>query len=98
MPRFRKLNSKAQVEINTGFGVNASDYGGRFINKNGDANIEKTGLGFFEKISWYHTLLKLTAWKFISIIFIFFITINLLFAAIYYAIGVKNLSGVVYSS
>jgi inward rectifier potassium channel len=98
MSRFRKLNSRAKVEINTGVGVNASDYGGRFINKNGDANIEKKGLGFFEKISWYHTLLKLPAWQFIAVIFIFFITINLLFAVIYYAIGVKNLSGIVYSS
>ena len=33
MALLRKLNSKAKAEVNTGFGVNPSDYGGRFVNK-----------------------------------------------------------------
>jgi hypothetical protein len=41
MAFLRKLNLKAKAEINTGFGTNASDYGGRFVNKNGQANIKK---------------------------------------------------------
>ena len=35
MALLKKLNIKAKPEINTGFGVNSSDYGGRFVNKNG---------------------------------------------------------------
>ncbi len=35
------------AEINTGFGINVSDYGGRYVNKDGYANIEKEGVGFF---------------------------------------------------
>ena len=62
MALLRKINSKAQATINTGFGVNPSDYGGRFVNKSGKANIEKSGIGFFEKMSLYHTLLTLTTW------------------------------------
>ena len=46
MALLRKINSKAKAEINTGFGANASDYGGRFLNKSGKANIEKKGIEF----------------------------------------------------
>ena len=98
MSRFRKLNPKAKSEINTGFGVNPSDYGGRFVNKDGNANIEKSGIGFFEKMSLYHTLLNLPAWEFFLLIFIFFIVINLLFAVVYLLIGVDHLGGVVSNS
>lgn len=91
---FRKENSKAQAEINTGFGTNSSYYGGRFINKNGRANIEKRGIGFFEKTSWYHTMLLMPKWKFFLSIIVFYIAINLLFAAMYFFMGVNNFGGI----
>jgi inward rectifier potassium channel len=93
MALLRKINSKAKTEINTGFGANSSDYGGRFVNKNGKANIQKRGLPFFERISWFHTMLAVPRWKFLFIIFCFFILVNFIFASIYYINGVENLSG-----
>ncbi|MDQ6755856.1 MAG: ion channel [Bacteroidota bacterium] len=98
MSLLRKINSLAKSEINTGFGINTSDYGGRFVNKEGNANIEKRGLGFLERVSWYHTMLALSRWKFFSVIFLFYILVNLLFAVIYYLIGVNHLSGTVSNS
>jgi len=71
MSLIRKLNTKAKTEINTGFGVNSSDYGGRFVNKSGRANIQKRGIPFLERISWYHTMLAVPRWKFLGIIFTF---------------------------
>src|SRR5665213_476628 len=91
MATFRKINSKAKPEINTGFGMNSSSYGGRFINKDGRANIEKTGISLLEKISWYHTMLLLPRWKFLLTIILFYICVNLLFGGIYLAIGVRSL-------
>lgn len=91
MARIHNINSKAKPEINTGFGVNATNYGGRFINKNGRANIEKKGISFLEKISWYHTMLLLPRWKFFLIIVLFYICINLIFGTIYLLIGVQGL-------
>lgn len=91
MAKIRKINTKLKAEINTGFGTNPSNYGGRFVNKDGGANIEKSGLSFLEKISWYHTMLLLPRWKFFSIIVLFYIIINLLFAAVYFLIGVESL-------
>ena len=93
MALLRKLNLKAKTEINTGFGANASDYGGRFVNKNGQPNIKKIGVNFFERISWYHAMLAIPRWKFLFIIFAFFFIANFVFACIYYFIGVEHLSG-----
>jgi len=93
MALLRKINTKAKTEINTGFGANASDYGGRFVNKNGKPNIEKRGVNFFERISWFHSMLSLPRWKFFTLIFAFYVIVNLLFAVIYYFVGVEHLSG-----
>ena len=94
MALLRKLNTKAKTEINTGFGANASDYGGRFVNKNGQPNIKKKGVNFLERISWYHSMLALPRWKFIILIFSFYIIVNFVFACIYYAAGVEHLNGI----
>ncbi|MFZ1784709.1 MAG: ion channel [Ferruginibacter sp.] len=93
MALLRKINAKAKTEINTGFGINASDYGGRFVNKNGNPNIEKRGVQFFEKISWFHSMLELPRWKFFALIFAFYVIVNFLFALIYYFMGVEHLTG-----
>ncbi|HEU4497019.1 MAG TPA: ion channel [Flavobacterium sp.] len=89
-----KINKRAKAEANTGFGANASSYGGRFINKDGSANISKTGISFLGSISWYHTMLSMPRWKFLLVIFSFYLSINFLFASIYYLIGIENLNGV----
>lgn len=93
MALLRKLNTKAQTELNTGFGTNASDYGGRFVNKSGQPNVEKTGISFLAGISWYHTMLAMPRWKFLLLLFTFFISANFIFAGVYYFVGVEHLSG-----
>lgn len=89
----RKINPKAKSEINTGFGVNSSDYGGRFLNKNGQPNIEKKGVGYFEKLSWYHVLLEMPRWKFFLTIVSFYLGVNLIFSAVYYFLGLQEFGG-----
>lgn len=92
----KKAITNSQGEMNTGFGSNAADYGGRFLNPDGSPNIIISDIGRFEKISWYHTMLGLKNWKFLVLIVSFFISINLVFALVYYAMGVEHLSGMVY--
>ena len=94
MALLQKINKNAKAENNTGFGANSQNYGGRFINKNGNANIQKVGISFLEGISWYHTMLKIPRWKFFFIIILFYFIVNLFFASIYMFIGVENLRGV----
>lgn len=89
----KKINSRAKSDTTTGFGTNASSYGGRFITKNGNANVKKTGIGFFEGISWYHTMLNIPRWKFLFIVVAFYFSVNFIFALLYYAVGVEHLNG-----
>lgn len=94
MALLNKLNIKTKTETNTGFGTNAASYGGRFVNKDGSANIEKRGLPLLKRISWYHTMIDMPTWRFLGILFGFYIGINFLFASIYYLIGVQYLDGI----
>ncbi len=90
----KKIDSKAKADTNTGFGVNANNYGGRFVNKNGTANVEKRGMHLLHRISWYHTMIDLPRWKFMLILLLFYVGMNFLFALLYYAIGIENLNGI----
>ncbi|KGO84512.1 Inward rectifier potassium channel Irk [Flavobacterium beibuense F44-8] len=88
------INTKAKTDSNTGFSSNPSSYGGRFINKDGTANIEKRGISFLNRISWYHMMLNMSGWKFIAVLFTFYAGINFIFASLYYIIGLEYLDGV----
>lgn len=94
MVLLKNLNNKAKTDENSGFGTNANSYGGRFVNKNGTANIEKRGMNLLQRISWYHTMIEMPNWKFMLILFSFYIIINFIFAIIYYVIGIEHLDGI----
>jgi inward rectifier potassium channel len=93
MALLKKISTRAKTTANTGFGDNAANYGGRFVNKNGNANIHKTGLGILERYSWFHSMLAISRVRFFIIILVFYVVVNLFFASIYYLIGVEHLSG-----
>jgi inward rectifier potassium channel len=94
MALLKRINEKAKSYLNSGFGENTSSYGGRFVNKNGKANVEKKGLHRLHRISWYHTLIDMPTWKFMSILLSFYVGINLVFALIYFSIGIEYLNGI----
>ena len=76
MALFKNHFSNVKTDENTGFGTNAARYGNRFINKDGSANVKRKGFNFFTRISWYHTMLEMSRWKFLGLLFLFFIGIN----------------------
>lgn len=76
---------------NRGFGDNAS---GRFINKDGLPNVNRKGVNIFNRFSWYHTMLELSTFNFLSYLVIAYVLVNLFFAFIYYLIGVEHLTGI----
>lgn len=78
---------------NTGFGPNSSVEGGRLTNKDGTYNLNKTGLRFYERISIYHTLLRMSRARFFLFIFLAYSSINVFFACVYLAVGVDKLQG-----
>lgn len=85
---------KVNTIANTGFGTNATSYGGRLLNKDGTPNIKKTGVGFFEKFSWFHSMLTLGNFRFFIIILGFYIFVNVVFTCIYFIIGIDKLNGI----
>lgn len=93
MSLLNKINVRADATVQSGFGTNSEYSGGRFFNKDGTPNIGITGLGFFERFSVYNTMLQVKTWKFISIIFCFYLVVNMFFATTYMVAGVENLGG-----
>ena len=85
--RFNDLN-------NTGFGTNSSVEGSRLTNKDGSTNLKKTGLPVWERLSTYHTLLRMKTSRFLLCILLLYTIVNIFFATIYYFIGVDKLLGV----
>lgn len=94
MALLKKINSKAKAYRNSGFGTSPNSYGGRFVNKNGTANVEKRGMHILHRISWYHTLIDMSTWKFMVILLTFYVSINFAFAIIYFGIGIEHLNGI----
>ncbi len=76
---------------NTGFGPNSSVEGGRLLNSDGSTNLRKRGIPIWERISMYHTLLRMKQSHFIFFIILFYTVTNILFACLYFFIGVSNL-------
>ncbi len=91
LKRFRTLKS----EDNTGFGTSTNNSGGRFYNRDrGRANVIKQGVGILNKYSWYHTMLGMSTGRFLLLLLTIYITLNLVFAGIYYLIGIEHLAGI----
>jgi inward rectifier potassium channel len=90
----KKIDPFLKTNNDTGFGNNASNYGGRFINRDGTFNMRKEGIPFLNRYSVYHHMLTLPRWKFAGVLVLFFLIINLLYTAIYLLVGIDQLQGV----
>ena len=89
----RKINPFSKSNPDTGFGTQATNIGGRFVNKDGSFNLKKQGLPFFKRISFYSYLLELSWIKFLGVILLAYLFMNLFFTAIYLLIGYDQLQG-----
>lgn len=91
MARGFKKRIQQKNTDNSGFGASAS---GRFINKDGLPNVKRKGVNVLNRLSWYHTMLNLSSFRFISYLVMMYVFINIIFAFIYYLIGVEHLTGI----
>lgn len=82
----------------TGFGTESTQSGDRFYRKDGTVNVIRKGLGFFDGLSWFHSMVSMPRWKFWLSLSLSYIMINLFFGLIYYFIGIESLVGVRSSS
>ncbi len=98
MARTDGFLNRFKTDKRTGFGTNSSMYGGRLVNKDGSPNIGSRGIPLLQRYSWYHTMLSMPRWKFLLVLLVTYVGINLIFAAIYYAIGTEHLMGMIASN
>ncbi|HVF82019.1 MAG TPA: ion channel [Flavisolibacter sp.] len=87
-----KINPGSRSNNDTGFG-NQDDIGGRFVNKDGSFNLKKTGWPYLKQVSFYSYLLELSWLKFLGVITLLYLGINIIFTGIYLLIGHKQLQG-----
>jgi len=88
-----KIDPKLKTNNDTGFGTNASNYGGRFINRDGTFNLRKEGVSMANRLSIYHFMLTLPRWKFIGLLVMAYFAINLVYCSLYLIIGLDQLQG-----
>src|SRR6185312_8205107 len=93
----RLLGSRVKINNDTGFSNKADTASSRFVNKDGSFNLRKTGLGFIKRFSIFQTMLTIPRWKFIGVVLVFYIVINLLFTSVYILVGVNQLQGMIES-
>jgi inward rectifier potassium channel len=89
-----KRSGQLKANNDTGFGANPDNYGGRFVNRDGSFNLKKEGLSYIDRFSIFHTMLNLPTWKFYCTLFIFYLSINFVFACIYYFLGTGQFQGI----
>ncbi|SEW34386.1 inward rectifier potassium channel [Chitinophaga sp. YR573] len=94
MALLKRINPFSKTNEDTGFSTTISNYGGRFVNRDGTYNLRKEGRSVLDRYSVYQTLLNLPAWKFTCVLVITFIMLNLLYTAIYLLIGTNELQGI----
>lgn len=93
MPLKKIINPKSKQNTDTGFGVNAGAYGGRFVNKDGTFNVKRRGVLLQDRISIFQKMIYMPLWEFLLTVAIFYLGINIVFAFIYYLPGVDDFAG-----
>ncbi|MBX9785159.1 MAG: transporter [Chitinophagaceae bacterium] len=93
MARSFRISRNAQENKETGLSVDSRQSGGRFFEKDGKPNIHFKGIPFYKKVSVYQLMLKIPAWKFLMIVGLAYLIVNLLFASLFFFIGVEQLVG-----
>jgi len=91
----KKVNTSSQANPDSGFGIQANQIGGRFVNKDGSFNIRKDGLSFLNRISFYSNLLELSWTQFFTFVLLFYLLANMGFTGLYLFAGTNQLQGLI---
>jgi inward rectifier potassium channel len=98
MSVLKRINPYSKTNEDTGFSNTGIVNGGRFINRNGTFNLRKKGRPVWDRFSIFYTMLTIPRWQFITVIFVLYIVINLLYTTIYWWIGQEQFTGLMLHS
>jgi len=88
----KHINPHSTLNPNTGFGVDPSRHGGRFVNKDGSYNIIRQGIRLQHKVSLFQRMIAMPTWRFSLFVFFLFIFVNAVFALLYFLLGIGEFS------
>jgi inward rectifier potassium channel len=86
-----KLSFRIRSLDNTGFDNSTGNTGGRIFRKDGGNNVIRTGIGFFDRYSTFHTFIDMPFWLFLLFSLGAFIVVNGVFATYYFLLGPETL-------
>ncbi len=89
----KKVNTSSKSNPDSGFGVQANQIGGRFVNKDGSFNMRKQGLPLLNRISFFSNLLELSWTQFFAFVLLFYAMANVIFTMLYLLAGHHQLQG-----
>lgn len=92
MALHKHINPHSTLNPDTGFGVDPSKYGGRFVNKDGSYNIVRQGIRLQHRVSIFQRMITMPAWKFGLWVLVLFILANAVFAMLYFLLGLGEFS------
>jgi len=90
MVHINPSNTKDKEIQNLGLSNKDITRGERLLNRNGSFNSRRVGLPLFETFNFYHYLVRISWTKFIFIVAVGYVVLNLFFAVIYYLMGVDT--------
>ncbi|RZK60323.1 MAG: ion transporter [Pedobacter sp.] len=87
------IKRKQHEEDDLGFGKGPMGKDQRMMNADGTSNVKRIGRPIFSSNDTYNWLISMSWRKFMFIILMAYLAINILFASIYVLIGIENLHG-----
>ncbi len=90
----KRSSEKKAGNINEDLGLGTRVSAERIMNKDGSFYMERTGHSQFRFYEFYHKLIRMSWMRFFTIVLSAYLLENLLFATIYYLIGVQHLTGI----
>ncbi|CAN5432205.1 ion channel [soil metagenome] len=78
-----------------GFGTKVYESNQRLITKGGRSNVKRKGLSFLDELSFFHSLITMPWWKFNLLVASAFLSVNVVFALLYYYIDISNINGMI---
>jgi inward rectifier potassium channel len=93
MEKNGKYKFKKQEYQDLGIGTATSEQRQRFVNRDGQFNVVRSGLPFFKHFSAYHELIAMSWTKFNLLVLLFFFLENLIFGGLYWLAGTEHIQG-----
>ncbi|WP_419801640.1 ion channel [Mucilaginibacter sp.] len=88
------METKPKVQDDLGLGLQPVLHNQRVINRDGSANIHRTGTPLFRTADIYNALINISWGSFNLMVFVAYVLINIFFALIYLSLGIENLDGI----